>query len=102
VIVAREQLLHVGILQATHVAVQAKLANVAVILDQADRKGGVSRHAAELILKADVEILASAADEDLRRIEVAAGVAANAAIDHALLFLGPGREKHALGSHLSI
>ena len=101
-LVAREQLLHVGILQATHVAVQAKLANVAVILDQADRKGGVSRHAAELILKADVEILASGADEDLRRIEVADGVAANATFEHALLFLGPGREKHALGSHFSI
>ena len=81
-----EQFLHVGRLQARGAAVQAKLADEAVLLDHADRKRGVVRDAAELLLKADEETLASGEDEDL--LQVADVVAANAGREHALLLLG--------------
>jgi len=66
--------------------VQAKLADEAVLLDHADRKRGVVRDAAELLLKADEGELASGEDEDF--LHVADVVAANAGSNHALLLLG--------------
>ena len=75
---------------------QAKLANVVGLLDNADRKGGVARGAAELTIKAKAGFLATDAEGQIRRIAVAGVVAANQTIRHALLFLGPGREEEAM------
>ena len=71
----RDQVLRVGLLQARGAAVQAKLADEAILLDHADRQRGVVRGAAELLLNADEGALATAEDEDL--IQVDGVVAAN-------------------------
>ena len=65
----RDQVLHVGLLQARGAAVQAELADEAVLLDHADRQRGVVRGAAELLLNADEGALATAEDEDLLQID---------------------------------
>jgi hypothetical protein len=71
----RDQVLRVGLLQARGAAVQAKLADEAILLDHADRQRGVVRGAAELLLNADEGALATAEDEDLLQVDGA--VAAN-------------------------
>jgi hypothetical protein len=56
-------------LQAQNEALQAKLADEAVLLDHADRQRGVVRGAAELLLNADEGLLATAEDEDLLQVD---------------------------------
>jgi hypothetical protein len=91
---ARDQVLHVGLLQARGAAVQAKLADEAILLDHADRQRGVVRGAAELLLNADEGALATAEDEDLLQVDGA--VAANGGGEEELrgrhVFLWPNQQ----------